>query len=144
MSTQNLASRTVPTSEFILIDANGNNVNTGAAMAPNASSRIASAAGSVNATSAKASAGTAFRAMGNNVKASVVYLKLYNKASAPTVGTDVPVITVPIAASGVFDKMLDRYYFSTGIAYGFTTDAADNGTTALTAGDILDFTLTYA
>jgi hypothetical protein len=110
----------------------------------NASSRIASAAASVNATVAKASAGDVFRVMGNNVKASVVYLKIYNKATAPTVGTDVPVLTIPIAASGIFNVMLDGYYLSTGIAYGFTTDAADAGTTALLAGDILDFTMTYA
>lgn len=114
---------------------------------PNATSRIASAAASVNATSAKGSAGNAFRIFGNNVKASVVYLKLYNKATAPTVGTDTPVITVPLAASSRFDIDLGEangFYFSTGIAYGLTTDALDAGTTALAAGDILGFTLTYA
>jgi hypothetical protein len=114
---------------------------------PNAASRIASAAASVNATSAKGSAGEVFRIMGNNVKASVVYLKIYNKATAPTVGTDTPVLTVPIPASAVFNIDVGGatgFYLGTGIAYGFTTDAADNGTTALSAGDILDFCLTYS
>lgn len=113
----------------------------------NAASRIASAAASVNATSAKGSAGNVFKVFGNNVKASVVYLKIYNKAAAPTVGTDVPVLTIPIAASGRFDIDIggaNGFYMGTGIAYGFTTDAADNGTTALAAGDILGFTLSYA
>lgn len=114
---------------------------------PNAASRIASAAASVNATSAKGSAGNVFKAFGNNAKASVIYLKIYNKATAPTVGTDTPVLTVPIAASARFDIDIggaNGFYLGTGIAYGFTTDAADNGTTALLAADILGFTLTYA
>lgn len=114
----------------------------------NAASRIASAAASVNATSAKGSAGNVFKVFGNNVKASVVYLKIYNKATAPTVGTDVPVLTIPIPASAPFNIEIAAggkpFYLGTGIAYGFTTDAADNGTTALAAGDILGFTLTYA
>jgi hypothetical protein len=111
---------------------------------PNAVSRIASAAASTNATSAKASAGNAFKVAGYNAKASVVYLKLYNKASAPTVGTDTPFMTIPLAASAVFNIDFAELYFSTGVAYGFTTDAADNGTTALAAGDILGFSLVYA
>jgi len=114
---------------------------------PNAASRIASAAASVNATSAKGAAGNVFKIFGNNAKASVIYLKVYNKATAPTVGTDVPVLTIPIAASGRFDIDIggdSGFYLGTGIAYGFTTDAADNGTTALLAGDILGFTLTYS
>lgn len=114
---------------------------------PNAASRIASAAANTNPTSAKATAGNVFRIAGNNVKASVVYLKIYNKATAPTVGTDVPVLTIPIPASAVFNIDIGGafgFYLGTGIAYGFTTDAADNGTTALSAGDVLDFCLTYA
>lgn len=111
---------------------------------PTAASRIPSAAANTNPTSAKASGGKAFRAMGNNVKASVVYLKLYDKATAPNVGTDVPVLTLPLAASTVFDRSLEGFRFVNGIAYGFTTDAADNGTTALAAGDILGFSLAYS
>lgn len=114
---------------------------------PNLTSRIASSAASVNATSAKATAGNVFKIFGNNAKASVVYLKIYNKATAPTVGTDVPVLTIPIGASGRFDIDIGGdtgFYLGTGIAYGFTTDAADNGTTALLAADILGFTLTYS
>lgn len=114
---------------------------------PNAASRIASAAASVNATSAKGSAGNVFRVFGNNAKASIIYLKIYNKATAPTVGTDTPVLTIPLAASSRFDIDVggsNGFYLGTGIGYGFTTDAADNGTTALLAADILGFTLTYA
>lgn len=111
---------------------------------PSSVSRIASAAASTNPTSAKNSAGEVFRVTGNNVKASVVYLKLYNKATAPTVGTDAPFMTIPLAASSVFNHTLDGLYMGTGIAYGFTTDAADNGTTALASGDVLGFSLAYS
>ena len=124
-----------------------NNTTWDRAVKPNAASRIASAAASVNATSAKGAAGNVFRVYGNNAKASIVYLKIYNKATAPTVGTDTPVLTIPIAASSRFDIDIgaaNGFYLGTGIAYGFTTDAADSGTTALLAADILGFTLTYA
>jgi hypothetical protein len=38
----------------------------------------------------KASAGQVYSLFVSNINAAVRYLKLYNKASAPTVGTDVP------------------------------------------------------
>ncbi len=45
-----------------------------------------------NATSVKASAGTHYGVQAGNVNAAARYLKLYDKATAPTVvGTDVPV-----------------------------------------------------
>lgn len=111
---------------------------------PNGASRIPSAAASVNATSAKASAGDLHLVNGHNAKASVVYIKFYNKASAPTVGTDTPVLTLACPASSPFSFNLGGFYFATGIAYGLTTDAADAGTTALLAGDVLGLTVTYA
>lgn len=108
-------------------------------------SRIASAAASVNPTSAKASAGSLFSVHGYNAKASIVYLKFYDKATAPTVGTDVPVLAVPLPASAAFNVSIPSgLYFATGIAYGLTTDAADAGTTALLAADILGLNVVYA
>ena len=62
-------------------------------------------------------------------------------------GTDIPVLTIPIPASAPFNLDIggaNGHYFGTGIAYAFTTDAADSGTTALLSGDILGFNLTYA
>lgn len=111
---------------------------------PNGASRIPSAAASVNATSAKASAGDLHLVNGYNAKASVVYIKFYDKATAPTVGTDAPVLTLACPASSPFSFDLHGFYFSTGIAYGLTTDAPDAGATALLAGDVLGLTVTYA
>jgi hypothetical protein len=100
------------------------------------SSRI-NAGASTNATSLKASAG----ALGDidvfNVAAYSVFLKLYNKASAPTVGTDVPVWTIPLAAGTGYARTFPfGKWFSTGIAYAITKLQADSDTTIVAAGDL--------
>lgn len=113
---------------------------------PNAVSRIVSSANTTNATSAKASAGDLFAVQGYNTTASVVYLKLYNKASAPTVGTDTPVKTIPIPPNAPIPASCvwaNGFYFSTGIAYALTGAAADNDTTAVSAGAIVGLNLDY-
>jgi len=111
-------------------------------------SRIPSSAASTNATSAKASAGTVYSMIARNNTANVVYLKLYNKASAPTVGTDTPVITLPIppnTTAGILDRQLSNgWYFSTGIAYALTTGAADADTGAVGAGDVTGLNISYS
>jgi hypothetical protein len=111
---------------------------------PNATSRVPSSAASTNATSAKATAGDLTNVMGYNSSATVAYLKIYNKASAPTVGTDVPVLTLPLPPTSAFAFDFNALYFSTGIAYGLTVDAADAGTTAVAAGAILGLCVVYA
>jgi hypothetical protein len=66
------------------------------------------------------------------------FLKLYNKASAPTVGTDTPLMTIPIAAGGnSFAYMEDGIMFSNGLALATTNLVADSDTTALTANDLV-------
>lgn len=110
---------------------------------PALASRIVSAAASTNATSAKASAGDLHRIRGYNAAAAVRYLKIYNKASAPTVGTDTPVLTYALAPSREFDINVGGFYFSTGIAYAMTTGSADADTGALTAADVVGLNVTY-
>jgi hypothetical protein len=111
---------------------------------PASASRIPSAANSTNPTSAKATAGRLFSVSGLNATATVTYLKFYNKASAPTVGTDTPVLTLALPALSAFNIDLGGFVFSTGIAYGLTTDAADAGTTVVAAGAILGLNVVYA
>jgi hypothetical protein len=113
---------------------------------PNATGRLLSSAATTNATSVKGSAGNVFKIVGNNTVASKRYLKLYNKASAPTVGTDTPVLTFVLAASAPFaiDLGPAGQYFATGIAFAITGAAADADTTAIAAGDIECLNLTYA
>lgn len=95
-------------------------------------------AASTNATSTKASAGTLWSVVASNINAAARYLKLYNKASAPTVGTDTPVLTIPIPAGGVVqvDGGSNGIRFGTGIAWAVTASAADSDTTAVATGEI--------
>lgn len=108
-------------------------------------SRIVSAAADTNATSAKATPGTLYSVKGYNAAAAARYLKFYDKASAPTVGTDTPVLTIylPATTAFVLDWPAGRY-FATGIAYGMVTGSADNSAAALTAGDVLGLNVEYA
>lgn len=98
-------------------------------------------AASTNATSVKASAGQVYAVQAFNTNAAARYLKLYNKASAPTVGTDTPVktLTIPGNAAGAglvlsWDKGLA---FGTGIAFAVTTGAADSDTGAVAASELV-------
>lgn len=112
--------------------------------APSAVSRIPSAAASTNATVAKASAGDIHRVIGYNAAAAVRYLKLYNKATAPTVGTDTPVLTLPLKPLEHFNIEIGGYNCSAGIGYALTTGAADADTAAVTAADIVGLNVIYA
>lgn len=95
------------------------------------------AAATTNATSVKASAGCIGEIHAFNQAAYDVFLRLYNKASAPTVGTDVAfrVIRIPAGQSVVVTYPFGAY-FSTGIAYATTKLQAFNDTTALAANDL--------
>ena len=98
--------------------------------------RLASAA-STNATSVKASAGMLYRVTAANTNAAARYLKFYNKASAPTVGTDTPLVTIFLPAGGGFSEEFDiPIPFTTGIAYAMTTGVADSDTAAVSLNDI--------
>lgn len=104
-------------------------------------SRTLSAA-STNATSVKASAGQVYSIYAHSINAAVRYLKLYNKASAPTVGTDTPVLTLPIpgntaGAGFALDTGGMGVAFATGIALALTTGIADADTGAVAANEIV-------
>ena len=101
-------------------------------------------AATTNAVAVKASAGTVYAVAVTNTSATVKYLKIYNKATAPTVGTDVPLITIPIAPTAIAnitwaDKGLR---FATGIGIATTTGIAHTDTTAVAAND-LQITISY-
>jgi hypothetical protein len=106
-------------------------------------SRLLSAAASVNATIVKASAGAVKGIQGYNARATPVFLKLYNKATAPA-QTDTPVKTLYIPATAAFAFDFPRgVLFAAGIGYRLTTAAADADTGALTAGDIICLNVDY-
>jgi hypothetical protein len=99
-------------------------------------------AATTNATSVKASAGQVYMITASSVNAAARYLKLYNKASAPTVGTDTPVHTFIIpgntAGAGTNIPIPDcGLEFTTGIAFALTTEATDAGSTAVAVNEIV-------
>lgn len=100
-------------------------------------SRVISAA-STNATSVKGSAGQVYGWYLFNANAATRYLKLYNKASAPTVGTDTPVLTIPIPGGSAANvEFTNGIPFATGIALALTTGVADSDTGAVAANEIV-------
>jgi hypothetical protein len=104
-------------------------------------SQINSAA-TTNATSIKASAGTIYNVIASNAGAAAVYVKFYNLAAAPTVGTSVPVFIISLGAAGTADatKVLDfgliGQRFTTGIALAITNLPADSDTTVIAAAQV--------
>lgn len=77
-----------------------------------------------------------------NNTATIYYLKFYNKAVAPTCGTDTPVITVPLppntTSTGVLGIDLDDTRFTAGIGFCITAGQADNDNTNSATGITLN------
>lgn len=101
-------------------------------------------AASTNATSVKASAGKVYRIDAFNSDTVGYWVKFYNKASAPTVGTDVPVATkfVPAGGGFVIESTVGIPY-TTGIALAATLNATDADTTVVTNANKLVINLRY-
>jgi hypothetical protein len=105
--------------------------------------RVKAAAASTNATSTKASAGVVTGWSFTNNTASAKYVKFYNKATAPTVGTDTPLFTEIIPASGGNNLGGVCVPFSTGIAFAITGGIGDADATNTAVDDVHGF-FTYA
>jgi hypothetical protein len=100
------------------------------------SARIAATA-STNATSVKATAGNVYHIVAANMATSARFLKLYNKATAPVVGTDTPLVTLYLPAGGGYSDVFDiPLGFTVGIAYAVTGGVGDGDTTAVAANDV--------
>lgn len=95
-------------------------------------------AATTNLTSVKATAGTLYTLHASNNGAGVAFLKLYNKASAPVLASDVPLMIIPIPAAGFVHLPLPTLgkRFTTGIAYAITGLIADTDATAVAAGQV--------
>lgn len=112
----------------------GTTTNTPATPSP---SNVNSAA-TTNPTVVKGSAGTLYNIGASNTGAAAAFIKLYNKATAPTVGTDVPLLTLVVPAGGNVDFDLGPmgHRFSAGIGLAITNLAADTDTTAVAASQV--------
>lgn len=119
---------------------NFNTANGGAATELSTPYKLISTA-STNANVVKATAGKLNSIVAIGLTSTVRFLKLYNKATAPTVGTDVPVMTIPIPANtqgaGVVIPFSKAVNFSNGISIAITANPTDNDATAIGAGDVI-------
>lgn len=67
-----------------------------------------------------------------NTTATQRFLKLYDKATAPTVGTDVPLLNIPIPANGKIDLTFkDPMPFALGLGYAMTAAQVYTDTAAV-------------
>lgn len=91
-----------------------------------------------NALLVKGSAGTLYNVIVSNTSGSSRFLKLYNKATAPTVGTDIPIITITIPSNSTIQANMGvlGHRLTTGIGLGITGLAIDSDTTAIGAGEV--------
>jgi hypothetical protein len=100
-------------------------------------SRIISAA-NTNASVIKASAGRLLRVLAVNTGTSPRYVKLYNSATSPTVGTDTPLLTLTVLPGGGLQASFEwAVSFAAGISIAITGGAADADTTAIAAGEVI-------
>jgi hypothetical protein len=96
-------------------------------------------AASTNATVVKGSAGVINElTLSNNSAVNPAYVKLYNRTTAPTVGTDTPVRTIMIPPNGTVAVTGGSFgfRFATGIAIAITGGIANSDATAVTANQV--------
>lgn len=111
-------------------------------LAPRASGGLSTArviaAASLNPTVVKASPGQLYGWQMSNASAAVKFVKFYDKASAPVVGTDVPKLTIAIPAGASLDReFVNGLAFAAGIAVATTGLVADTDVTILAANDVV-------
>lgn len=96
---------------------------------------------STNATLVHGFPGYVYGWVCSNVNAAARYLKLYDLAAAPTVGTDTAVLITPIpgATTGGLNgqQIPGGLWFKNGIALALTTGVAQSDTGAVAANDIV-------
>jgi len=74
----------------------------------------------------------------NSNASSFRYLKLFNKGTNPTLGTDVPVWTVAVPPNAAGPVPLPHGLgFNAGIAFAITANPADNDNTAIGANEVI-------
>ena len=96
------------------------------------------AAASLNLTSVKASAAKLHGYTFQNTTAGAVFVKLYAKASAPVVASDIPAIIVHLPANSTvsYTNPIGKTW-ATGLAYAITGLIANTDSTAVTADSVV-------
>ena len=73
-----------------------------------------------------------------NTTATILYVKLYDKATAPVLATDVPAFTLPVPANGAIALPFD-VDLNAGFAYAITNLVADTDATGVAANAVHGF-----
>jgi len=107
--------------------------------APTGTTFTLNSAATTNATLVKNSSTVITDAVLSNNGAAAAFVKLYNKASAPTVGTDIPLICLTVPALGHAPLDVNGLLFATGLSIAITNLAPDTDTTAVAAGQVKIF-----
>jgi hypothetical protein len=100
-----------------------------------------SSANSTNATSVKNSSGAIFNMIIHNTHSgggnNSIAFRLYNKSTAPVVGTDVPMIVIHVSANSSKEiNFTSGITFTNGIAYSITDGDALLDATVVTADGV--------
>lgn len=116
---------------------NVNSVSRGVTTGGTSTTKVLSAA-STNATVIKASAGQIYGLQFVNTGAGWAFVKFYNKATAPTVGTDavIEIIGIPPGGAREVNRPIGMP-FAAGIGMAITAAYTDADTTAVTAGQVV-------
>jgi hypothetical protein len=100
------------------------------------------AAATTNAAVVKSTGGNLYEITVSNQSAATVYVKLYNKATAPTVGTDTPIVTLPVAAASSINVEFGQIgkRFASGIGIAITANPAVTDATVIGTGVVVSGT----
>jgi len=120
----------------IVLDTDGRQKVSNKPVTPSAYNLTSTA--STNASSIKTSPGSLYEISVFNPTAAVIYLKLYNKTTTPTVGTDVPLAVIPVPVNG---QVTIEYgvgkRFSNGIALATTLGPLSTDVAAIAVGALI-------
>ena len=96
------------------------------------------AAGTTNATMVKKTGGQIVGWFLFNAAAATRFFKLYDMKKLPTVGTDVPDLTIPLPSGAAANVSFDPGIpFIEGLAFATTVNGTDSDSTAVTANDLI-------
>lgn len=93
-----------------------------------------------NLTIVKAGAGSILSGIIGNTSSSAKYLKVYDKATAPVLASDVPQYTLLLPAGGsIRIEAHDVTPYVLGLAYAITGAPGDTDATAVAVNDVVGF-----
>lgn len=78
-----------------------------------------------------------------NTTGTVYYLKLYDKATAPTCGTDTPTLRIPLPINAVTTAAIEGMSFNNGVGFCLVGGLADNDNSNAATGVVINLALAW-